>query len=61
MEREAEFLDKLRYKTRLVSARHLADELGSPLYHGAMVRRAQRPVSGSFSPPAVSRALILGG
>jgi hypothetical protein len=38
MEREAEFLDKLRYKTRLVSARHLADELGSPLYHGAMVQ-----------------------
>ena len=50
MEREAEFLDaKLGYKIRLVSARHLAGELGSPRYDGAMVRRAQRrPASASF-------------
>jgi glycine/D-amino acid oxidase-like deaminating enzyme len=38
MEREAEFLDaKLGYKTRVVPARQMAEELGSPLYHGAMV------------------------
>jgi glycine/D-amino acid oxidase-like deaminating enzyme len=38
LEREAEFLDaKLGYKTRMVDARHMAEELGSPLYHGAMI------------------------
>jgi glycine/D-amino acid oxidase-like deaminating enzyme len=38
MEREAEFLDaRLSYKTHLVPARQMAEELDSPLYHGAMV------------------------
>ena len=38
MEREAEFLEsKLSYKTRLLSASDMAEELGSPLYRGAMI------------------------
>jgi len=48
--------------TRLVSALHLADELGSPLYDGAMVRRAQRrPGSAAFHQTRRARAVILGG